>query len=240
MGKKFKGKTCVYCGKANSSQTGDHIFAREFFLPNRRNSLPQVPACRECNNEKSGLEHYLTAILPFAGRHADAFSNLEKMIPPRLEKNRKLLQQISRKREYIWEKENRVVRLSMKIPFNSSKLSKLFCFIVKGLMWHHWNVLIAPNTFVRAGNLIEVAEIAFQNLFNGNAKQRVRINLGDGTIQYEGVQGVDTHNQFSIWKFTVYGGIKLDGDPRAPFETPKLIWGLTGTSKIIPDLWAAQ
>jgi len=26
--KKFKGKACVYCGTENSSQTGNHVFAK--------------------------------------------------------------------------------------------------------------------------------------------------------------------------------------------------------------------
>jgi hypothetical protein len=236
MGKKFKGKTCVYCGIPKSSQTGDHIFAREFFLPDRRKNLPQVPACEKCNNEKSGLEHYLTAILPFGGRHADAFTNLEKMTPPRLEKNKKLLHQISGKREYIWAEENGIFRLSMKIPFDSCKLDKLFCLIVKGLIWHHWKVLLTSNIFVRAGSIMKAAEQLFQNFFNGISSQRVNNDLGKGTIRYEGIQSVECP-YLSLWKFSFYGGLKFGDDPKAPSETPTLIWGLTGKTKAIPDIW---
>ena len=63
MGKRFKGKTCVYC--AGASETGDHILAREFVPVAHRSQIPQVPACRRCNKDKSDLEHYLTAVLPF-------------------------------------------------------------------------------------------------------------------------------------------------------------------------------
>src|ERR1700722_9395653 len=90
MSKKFKKKTCVYCCGKGISTTGDHVFAREFFLKSRRATLPQVPACAPCNKEKSELEHYLTAVLPFGGRHDDASINLETMVPPRLAKNAKL------------------------------------------------------------------------------------------------------------------------------------------------------
>ena len=69
---------------------GDHIFAREFFLLSARSNLPQAPICSECNNEKSKLEHYLTAVLPFGGRHADASETLASMVRKRLEKNVKL------------------------------------------------------------------------------------------------------------------------------------------------------
>lgn len=236
MGKKFKGKTCIYCGKPKSSQTGDHIFAKEFFLTDRRNNLPQVPACKKCNNEKSEYEHYLTAILPFGGRHEDALTNLEKMAPPRLEKNIKLLHKISIEQELFWEKENGIFRRTMKIPFDSSKLDKLFCFIVKGLIWHHWEILLPSNIFIRAGCIMSKAEQLFQNFFNGISRQRVSINLGDGTIRYEGIQSIECP-YLTLWRFSVYGGLKFADDPEAPSETPTLIWGLTGKTKIIPDMW---
>jgi hypothetical protein len=44
MSKKFKGKTCAYCGEREAI-TGDHVFAREFFLPSDRADLPQAPIC---------------------------------------------------------------------------------------------------------------------------------------------------------------------------------------------------
>jgi hypothetical protein len=66
MSKRFKGKICVYCCE-KSSADGDHVFSRQFLLEADRINLPKVPSCRSCNKEKSDLEHYLTAILPFAG-----------------------------------------------------------------------------------------------------------------------------------------------------------------------------
>lgn len=235
MSKKFKDKTCVYCCRPKSSKTGDHIFAREFFLRNQRNNLPQVPTCNECNNEKSNLEHYLTAILPFGGQHADALKNLETMMPRRLQKNKKLHHHISTKREYTWFQENMILRPSMKIPFDGYKLEKLFYFIVRGLVWYHWNLLLTSNTFVRAGCIMKMAEQLFENFFNGNSNQRVNEDLGDGTIRYEGIQSVDSE-YLTLWKFSFYGGLKFDA-LKAPSEISTLIWGLTGKTKAIPDMW---
>ena len=65
MSKRFRDKPCVYCLTNPSTTTGDHVFAREFFPEAARANLPKVPACESCNNEKSHLEHYLTAVLPF-------------------------------------------------------------------------------------------------------------------------------------------------------------------------------
>ena len=64
MSKKFKNKMCVYCGEAKSA-TADHVFSRELLLKAHRGDLPKVPACESCNHEKSVLEHYVSAILPF-------------------------------------------------------------------------------------------------------------------------------------------------------------------------------
>jgi hypothetical protein len=73
--KKFNDKTCVYCA-TQPATTEDHVFARGFFVETRRDKLPKVPACQPCNQVKSGLEHYLATVLPFAGRHADAPASL--------------------------------------------------------------------------------------------------------------------------------------------------------------------
>lgn len=82
MSKKYKGKTCVYCGSIGSSETADHVLAREFAL--KRGDIPKVPACKLCNSAKSRLERYLTTVLPFGAKHADAGENLATMVPKRL------------------------------------------------------------------------------------------------------------------------------------------------------------
>jgi hypothetical protein len=234
--KKFKNKTCIYCGKENCSETGDHIFAREFFLSERRDNLPQCPACSICNNDKSKLEHYLTSILPFGAQHADAANNLENMVPGRLAKNRKLHQSLAAGMHRVWHQENGIIRPRLSLPLDSTKVNELFHFIVKGVLWHHWRVILTSNHFARAGTLSKEGEKVFWNLFNMNANARTGVvDLGEGTIQYEGIQGFDCP-QLSVWKFVVYGGLKLDGDKRAPLENPSLIWGLTGRrSEQLPE-----
>ena len=95
MTKKYRGKPCTYCS-VRTAETADHVFAREFFLPAQRANLPKVPACRECNEAKSQLEHYLTAVLPFGARHPGAATSLSEMVPPRLAKNARLERDLSR------------------------------------------------------------------------------------------------------------------------------------------------
>jgi hypothetical protein len=52
---KFAGQTCVYCGLLPAT-SADHVFSRQFFLVERRDNLPKVPACDRCNNLKGTLE----------------------------------------------------------------------------------------------------------------------------------------------------------------------------------------
>jgi len=149
MSKQFKGKPCVYCAGANIAETGDHVFAREFFLPPQRANLPKVPACNRCNGDKSNLEHYLTALLPFGGRQADASTNLTTMVPKRLESNRRLHRGLTRGIKTVWttEPSGLYVR-TLALPFDGENLEQLLALIVRGLMWHHWQVLVAADSFV--------------------------------------------------------------------------------------------
>jgi hypothetical protein len=63
--KKFKGKTCAYCRREGASAVREHVIAREFLLERYRDNPPVVPACEACNTEKSALETYALAVLPF-------------------------------------------------------------------------------------------------------------------------------------------------------------------------------
>ena len=93
MKHKFHGQPCIYCG-ADADITTDHAVGKKFFLEEQRGNLPQVPACRHCNNRKSELEAYLMTVLPFGAKHAGAAELLTKLVPPRLEKNAKLARKL--------------------------------------------------------------------------------------------------------------------------------------------------
>ena len=91
----YKGRQCVYCVEARA-ESADHVIARKFFLVNRRDKLPQVPACKRCNGEKAQLENYLMVVLPFGARRTDAAVNLQTTVPKRLGKNRKLHEELAK------------------------------------------------------------------------------------------------------------------------------------------------
>ena len=206
MSKRFKGRLCVYCcGEAGL--TPDHIFARQFFLENARANLPQVPSCARCNSDKSKLEHYLTTVLPFGGRHADALGNLSSMVPKRLQKNQKLRRELAQHRS------------GPTIPLDSERLEDLFGLVARGLIWHHWNAYLDPARHsVRTAILTPAGMDLFDGLlFQRNGQDRVKENLGNGTFLYEGVQAVDDPAT-SIWRFLIYGGLAVseEGDESGP------------------------
>lgn len=225
MSKKFKNKTCVYCTEENSSQTGDHIFARKFFLENQRDNLPKVPVCDDCNNKKSELEHYLTAVLPFSGRHADAKENLVKMVPPRLEENRKLQTTLSINRRTMWGRADGRLLPHTALPFDYTKMQQLLIFIVKGLAANYFKIVIPKDYFVDVTIPNIRAEELFSGMFNMTSEKRVKKSLGNGTIEFEGAQS-DSEIYTTIWKICIYGGLTLI-DKRTQQQGAFWAYGLT-------------
>jgi hypothetical protein len=73
------------------------------------------------------------------------------------------------------------------------------------------------NQSTQVVSLTGVGEANFSAFLGLNAKQRVHSTLGNGAFSYEGAQGTD-YPEFSIWRISIYGGLKLCGDPMAPME----------------------
>jgi hypothetical protein len=227
---KFRRHSCIYCGKLPSTPTGDHVFARKFFLEHRRGNLPKVPCCRACGDEKSRFEQYLTTGLPFGGRHADAGMNLNTQVPDRLAKNRKLHVELARCSSIVWTPQSSglLVR-TMALPIAAEKLEALLVFIVKGLLWHHWGVTLGSDDFVEVHMAGPEIGRLFDNLARRRAKARVKVDLGAGTFAYEGAQGTD-NDAVSVWEFTIYGGLTLGGG--CPGETVSRVGAMTGPRRV--------
>ncbi len=180
MSKRFKGLICAYCAR-ETAITGDHIFAREFLPESRRDNLPQAPICAGCNNNKSKLEHYLTAVLPFGGKHPDAAINLASMVPKRLQKNLKLHRHpVESYTGYT-------------IPIEVEKLQQLFSLITLGLAWYHWKIYINHETHrVRSLTVNPSGTQALDAfIFRRNVRSRVNEDIGKGAFNYEGIQATD-------------------------------------------------
>jgi hypothetical protein len=232
MSKKFKGKRCVYCVERDAV-TGDHIFAREFFLPASRSNLPQVPACLECNNKKSKLEHYLTTVIPFGGRHSASVEILSSMVPKRLARNARLHRELAagKQREATTVPQGAVVR-TMTVPIDGDQLEQLFAMIARGLIWYHWKVCLQGDHSVQVHTVTQFGEQVFDGLlFKLSARQRVRADLGDGTFVYEGVQAKDDA-ELTAWRFSVYGGLAACDDVSVPASFGSQIIVVSGSAAV--------
>lgn len=233
-GKRFKGKLCVYCA-VRPSVTGDHVFAREFFTTESRGGLPQVPTCDPCSNEKSKLEHYLTAVLPFGGRHPEAHANLTEQVPGRLAKNLRLARELNATLGRTWHLEEGLYRETMTVPLDPEKCHLLFEFIGRGLAWYHWQVYLQPGQTSRALFLSRFGTAYFDRIFTMNAAARVHADLGKGTVTYIGAQAVDRRD-LTLWRIQFYGGIAVSGDPEAPGEVATQVAVVTGPTKLVNSL----
>lgn len=226
MGKTYKAKTCAYCGLENSSQGGDHVFAREFFPKDRRANLPQVPACDPCNRAKSALEHYILTVFLFGGQHEESGALLTREAPRRLAKNRKLHLTLADGARRIWVKEASLFQPILTIPFDSDKMERLFAMVARGLAAHHWQAQIPQDYLVAASALSATGEALFAPLLRGVVQGRVSVSLGEGEIQYEGAQA-ESDPFMTVWRFRLYGGVALGGDPAVPGYAARHIWAMS-------------
>jgi hypothetical protein len=207
MSKLFKGKTCAYCAVPAASETADHVLARQFVAVEYRDEIPKVPACAGCSGKKATLEAYVTAVLPFCGRHGDALDNLTANVPKRLEKNRKLHRALSAGQSRVWSPEPSGLSVNaIALPLDGERLEELVGLIARGLMFHHWGVALGPDIFVDTLSLTKRGEAFFDQFSKMNAKQRVSNDIGVGALVYEGAQGVD-NDAVSFWQLSLYGGL---------------------------------
>lgn len=232
MSKRHIGKTCVYCGTAPAA-TMDHVFAREFFLVSRRANLPKVPACGACNGIKSGNEHYLTTVLPFARNHQDAPMVLSQMVERRLEKNAKLKRRLSAGHRQELTLQNGILVPAMTLPFDGDRVGELFKFITQGVLFHHFGVVLDRQEHgVWAGLLNRPGEEIHRKLLAQNARARAKGDIGGGAFVYEGAQGMD-FPEMSVWVFQLFGGLRVSGDAYEPEAMTRVVGGVTASQRVL-------
>ena len=206
MSKKYKDKSCVYCGKP--STTADHVFAKEFFLTHQRNNIPKVPSCQPCNVNKSRIEGEVLILLPFGARHSDALENLRQNLPGRLNSNKRLLKEIQSSFSTVWVQNSQIVLPHKAFDINPKIIEDLFDLITKSLVFHHFEINIAKSCTVAT-----TIDLDYSSKFDGYSKKQVSNNLGNGTISYRGAQAYD-NDYATLWEYTIFGGIDLGKGPQ--------------------------
>ena len=242
MGRKYVGKRCAYCAQ-KTADTEEHIFARSFFLVQERANLPKAPGCNACNRKKADLEHYLTTVLGFGGKHAGTTANLALNAPRRLGKNRKLHTKLLAGAEMAWLKDEGAIYVpTVSLPFDGAKLEELLKYIARGLAWHHFGKYMGADWCIRVLFPPDIVSSYFQALFETLGKEKiVAANLGRETVYYAGAL-IGPPDLF-MWKIRFYGGIPLGhsgGERGAATETSRLWWVLAGPPEIAAQIMGQQ
>lgn len=213
MSKRYKGKTCVYCGNVGASDTRDHVLAREFVLERHRANLPVVPACRACNSAKSALESELTVVLPFGARHAAARENLSTMVPKRLRANERLRRQLEETLEPRWvPSPTGAYQMRSMVHIDAEKINGGIAMLTLGLIYHHWNVVVAGQVVVEPMLASPNGRQYMDRLFTARAGRRIAVtSIGGGALTYEAAMGAD-NPLVSAWRFAIYDGLEIAGE----------------------------
>jgi len=224
--RKFRNEVCIYCND-EPAESSDHIVGRKFFLEERRADLPQAPACKRCNSQKSEMENYLMIVLGFGGKHRDAETNLKTLVARRLENkaNANLLLKLRKG----YEKSG-----GTSIPFEHKKLEELCAMVAKALAWQHFGIRLGKGFSAIASVFMNEGEAGFAQLL-ARGKVRVSGNLGEGTFKYEGAQAVD-YPELTLWRFEIYGGVDFGGDPRVNGPS-SLVMAATGRAEMVGNLF---
>lgn len=225
MKREFRGETCIYCDKA-SAESSDHVVGRKFFLEERRANLPQVPACKRCNTQKSELENYLMIVLGFGAKHQDAVVNLETQVAHRLKNkaNARLLQKLQKG----YAKSGGTY-----VPFDHKPLEQLFAMIAKALAWQHFGVRMGTGYSATASIFANEGEDFFAGML-ARGKSKVSGDLGQGTFKYVGAQLIDCP-QATVWRFEIYGGVDFGGDASV-LGPSSLTVAVTGRAEAVGNL----
>lgn len=211
---KFNGKTCVYCGREKSSELGEHVVSKEFFLVRDRNKLPKVPACGQCNTQKSQHENYVLTVLPIASEHQDAPEYAVLNLFRRLNGNRALARSISLIRSSPWlDATGEKLEFRDAISVDFTHIQRLLEYIVRGLYAHHMGEILPQNYGVMVSAFTRAKEITARGKIRdgvvGSGGTSFSGNLGRGTFLYDAT--LRPSDKFvSFWRFSIFGGAEFN------------------------------
>lgn len=215
--KRYKGKDCAYCGGRGSSSTNDHVVPRSFFPNVERGfvlQLPQVPACQECNNKKSLLELYVGSSLLIGSKHPEANRYRSEKVRSRLERNRKLWNELNLDAPARWVKVNGVLQQVHQIKIDPDKIVQLLQMVVRGLYCYHYGKPLCHEMWPDVQMIRPEAEAAMWasvSHYFPAAVPRINRDLGNGTFRYSCVRS-PANDGFTAWVMGLHGDIRLYGE----------------------------
>jgi hypothetical protein len=216
--KKFKGKTCAYCCREGSSAAKEHVIAREFVLERYRDHLPTVPACEACNTEKSALETYALAVLPFGSVLSHSEEYLRKNMERRLTRHPTLRRELGDGSSREWIRQNGVRVPVLTVPLDHERINALVAVIVRGLFNYEFGFALHRHWEVRGTNFLPAEEVVLlPNMISliGPSPLKIERTVGDGTVKYTAWRSRYLKH-CSIWQVSLFGGLKVGGDEEFP------------------------
>ena len=196
----------------------------------------KAPACEKCNGEKSRAEHYLTAVLPIAGRHAKARTN-RKPTAERLAKNRPLARHLRTASQPAWIRQDERDYASQRGSCSSTARASTAPEVCRKRprMPHHWKVYLRARDAVVVLLFPDASSELFHQLICGmRPGARGSEDFGNGTLRYRGVQAAEPP-QLTLWTMSLYGGIVLSDDgSRSTGESISCTtwWVITGPKEL--------
>lgn len=175
--------------------------------------LPQVPACRSCNNEKSSLENYVGSAVLIGSKHPEGNRYRREKVAPRLAKNQKLRFALNIDAPPRWVMVNGVLQQMHVVKIDADQITRFLGMVVRGLYKHHYGKVLPPEmtphiAMFRPEN--EAYMWSGVSAYFPPEALRITRDLGHGTFTYTCVQS-PAHEGLTVWVLGLHGNIRLHG-----------------------------
>jgi hypothetical protein len=121
---------------------------------------------------------------------------------------------------------------ALTMPIDNQSFRRLFALITKGLVWHHWRIVLGTGTLVRAEPISDSWSRVYGLFFTMKGVNRVKVDLGEGTFCYEGLQAEEPQ-ELSLWRFSIYGGVCLARQGTSSNAISTQVLAITGPSNVL-------
>lgn len=194
--------SCVYCGSLEAL-TKDHVPPRCLF-PKPRATQITVPACNRCNQSFKKDDEYFAMALAVEAyvEHPSAFQTWEQSVRPMILRGPGLKRMLS---QSILESDV-VTPAGVYLPdrkailFKKDRIKRVVSRMVRGLLWHHYQVKPAGDTAFEIYKDPPMNE-QIADLINSMTKLSW---LGDDICRYRHSL-IEGDPDGSIWCFQFYG-----------------------------------
>lgn len=206
------------------------MFPKNWLQLVQRDIIPLVPACSQCDDEKSRLENYLvesttleqenvkvdqyfsTDFNDYSGStpQADSIAGPALLMASMSEQTMDFEQELGDQTEI-------------------AKLEKLIGYIGFGLIWHHWQLYLPLDkifkVFTPSTYSIEILDKIIRRL---TPSRVVQVDLGENVINYTGMIS-EMDEGISIWAIHLLEGISITDEYNHHLFYNRFVAVITGT-----------